>query len=77
MCRPVQDPTSTFSATGISTGLGGEPLPTATQPTETGLNVRAVLGAARGHMILKQMPKAKLQLKRVLSRPWSLEVLKS
>ncbi|KAK0395375.1 hypothetical protein QR680_001248 [Steinernema hermaphroditum] len=37
------------------------------------LNVAAILGSSRAYMFLKQMPKAKLQLKRVLNYPWTLE----
>lgn len=32
-----------------------------------------MLGLARGFMILKQTPKAKFQLKRILNHPWTLE----
>ncbi|TMS35091.1 hypothetical protein L596_002559 [Steinernema carpocapsae] len=40
---------------------------------EKPLNVAAILGSARAYMYLKQMPKAKFQLKRVLNYPWTLE----
>lgn len=36
-------------------------------------NVGAILGLARGYMILKATPKAKAQLKRVMNHPWTLE----
>uniref|UniRef100_A0A915HV85 Tetratricopeptide repeat protein n=1 Tax=Romanomermis culicivorax TaxID=13658 RepID=A0A915HV85_ROMCU len=36
-------------------------------------NVGAILGIARAHMMLKQTPKAKAQLKKVLGRSWSFE----
>ncbi|VDK25491.1 unnamed protein product [Anisakis simplex] len=37
------------------------------------LSVGAVLGVARAYMILKQTPKAKTQLKRIIAHPWTLE----
>ncbi|KAM3724846.1 Tetratricopeptide repeat protein 21B [Dirofilaria immitis] len=37
------------------------------------INVGALLGSARAYLILKQMPKAKAQLKRILSHTWTLE----
>jgi len=39
----------------------------------TAINVGAILGLARGLMMLKAAPKAKIQLKRVLNYRWSLE----
>ncbi|CAG9531744.1 unnamed protein product [Cercopithifilaria johnstoni] len=37
------------------------------------VNVGALLGSARAYLILKQIPKAKAQLKRVLNYRWTLE----
>jgi len=37
------------------------------------LNVGAILGVARSYMVLKQTPKAKQQLKRVLGHRWNFE----
>uniref|UniRef100_A0A914W2S6 Tetratricopeptide repeat protein 21B n=1 Tax=Plectus sambesii TaxID=2011161 RepID=A0A914W2S6_9BILA len=36
-------------------------------------NVGAILGMARGYMMLKATPKAKAQLKRVINHPWTLD----
>ena len=43
------------------------------QEAEKNLSVGAVLGSARAYMLLKQTQKAKVQLKRVATHPWSLE----
>ena len=43
------------------------------QEPETNLNVGAILGSARAYLLLKQTQKAKAQLKRIISYPWSLE----
>ncbi|KAH7731473.1 tetratricopeptide repeat protein 21A isoform X1 [Aphelenchoides avenae] len=43
------------------------------QEGDKNLNVGAILGSARAYMLLKQTPKAKAQLKRVVAYPWSLE----
>ncbi|CAJ0578453.1 unnamed protein product, partial [Mesorhabditis spiculigera] len=40
---------------------------------ETVRSVGAVLGVARGYMLMKQTPKAKQVLKRVLGHPWTLD----
>ena len=37
------------------------------------INVGAILGSARAFLALKQLPKAKVQLKRVISYPWNIE----
>ena len=41
--------------------------------TESNVSAGAILGSARALLMLKQTQKAKIQLKRVLSHPWSLE----
>ena len=37
-------------------------------------NVPALLGVATGHMILKQTPRARNQLKRIAKMPWNAQV---
>jgi hypothetical protein len=39
---------------------------------ETNLNVGALYGSARAYISLKQVPKAKAQLKRTINYQWSL-----